>query len=314
LNIQQLRYITEVARQGLNLSAAAQAMHTSQPGVSKQIRLLEAELGVDVFVRHGKRLVEITQPGRTVLQIAERVLQEVANLKQVGDEFAREDSGSLTIATTHTQARYVLPKAIKLFTRRYPKVKLSLTQGNPMQICQYVIDGQADFCIATEAIAQYEELAMLPCYQWNRCVVAPVGHALLKEKPLTLEAIGRYPLITYDFAFTGRSQIQRAFETRGIKPEVVLTAIDSDVIKTYVGLGLGVGILAKMAFDPKLDKDLRALDASHLFESSTTRIGIRRNRYLRGFVYDFIELVAPHLTRKTLEDAINGSAGSDYQL
>ena len=314
MKLQQLRYLCEVARRGLNLSEAAAALHTSQPGISKQIGLLERELGVDIFVRRGKRVVSITEPGKTILEVAERILQDSANLKQVGDDFSREDSGTLTIATTHTQARYALPDAIKRFTRRHPKVKLHLMQGNPVQICEYVLSGQADLCIATEAIATFPGLAMLPGYQWNRCVIAPLGHAILKERPLTLEAIARFPVITYDYAFAGRSTIQRAFANRGLTPEVVLTAIDSDVIKTYVALGLGVGILAQMAFDPKLDRKLRSIDARHLFDSSTTRIGIRRNVYLRGFVYEFIELFAPHLTRKTVESAIKGAVGFDYEL
>jgi LysR family cys regulon transcriptional activator len=203
---------------------------------------------------------------------------------------------------------------VQRFTRRYPKVKLSLIQGNPVQICDYTIHGQSDFCIATEAIATFEELVMLPCYGWNRCVVAPPAHPILKQKTLTLETIAQYPIITYDFAFTGRSQINRAFENRGIKPNVVLTAIDSDVIKTYVALGLGIGILAKMAFDPERDRNLRALDASHLFESSTTRLGIPRRAYLRGYTYDFIEMFAPHLTRKVVEAAVHGKSHIDYDL
>ncbi|HTP97356.1 MAG TPA: CysB family HTH-type transcriptional regulator [Burkholderiales bacterium] len=314
MKLQQLRYLCEVARRGLNLSEAAAVLHTSQPGISKQIGLLERELGVDIFVRRGKRLVAVTEPGKTILEIAGRILQDSANLRRVGDEFSREDSGTLTIATTHTQARYALPETIRQFTLRYPKVKLSLMQGNPVQICEYVLGGQADLCIATEAIATYPGLAMLPGYQWNRCVVAPLGHPILKQQPLTLEAIARYPIITYDYAFAGRTTIQRAFANRGITPDVVLTAIDSDVIKTYVELGLGLGILAQMAYDPKLDHGLKSIDASHLFDSSTTRIGIRRDIYLRGYVYEFIELFAPHLTRKTVESAVKGAVGFDYEL
>jgi len=309
MKLQQLRYLREVARQGLNLSAAAESLHTSQPGISKQIRLLEDELGVEIFVRNGKRVVAVTPPGEAILAIAQRILQEADNLKQAARDFTEQDSGRLTIATTHTQARYALPAVIQRFTARYPKVKLGLIQGNPVQICQFALNGQADICIATEAIATFDELVMLPCYGWNRCVIAPPGHPILKEKTLT-----EYPIITYDFAFTGRSRINRAFETRGLKPNVVLTAIDSDVIKTYVALGLGIGILAKMAFDPDRDQNLRALDASHLFESSTTRIGIPRNTYLRGYVYDFIEMFAPHLARKTIDDAVHSKPKIDYDL
>ncbi|HRQ58920.1 MAG TPA: HTH-type transcriptional regulator CysB [Azoarcus taiwanensis] len=313
MNLQQLRYIHEVVRQNLNVSAAADALFTSQPGVSKQIRQLEDELGVEVFVRHGKRLVGVTEPGRQVLQLAERMLRDMASLKQVGEEFSNESRGSLSIATTHTQARYVLPKVIRDFVGRFPEVRLSLHQGSPRQVCEMVLSGEADIAIATEAIDEYEELVMLPCYQWNRCIVATPRHPILQASPLTLEAIARYPLITYDDAFTGRSLINKAFLGRGLKPNVVLTAIDSDVIKTYVSMDLGIGILARMAFDPAADRELGMADAAHLFESSTTRIGLRRNAYLRGYIYAFIELFAPHLTRRSVETAIAGG-GDDYQL
>lgn len=314
MKLQQLRYLREVERQGLNLSAAAEKLHTSQPGISKQIKLLEEELGVEIFVRNGKRVTAITPPGVAILAIAQRILHEAENLKQAAQDFSNQDSGSLIIATTHTQARYALPAVIQRFTQRYPKVKLGLMQGNPVQICQFALSGQADFCIATEAIATYEDLIMLPCYGWNRCVIAPPDHPILKHKNLTLDEIARYPIITYDFAFTGRSQINHAFKTKGLNPNVVLTAIDSDVIKTYVALGLGVGILAKMAFDPERDTNLRALDASHLFESSTTRIGIPRNAYLRRYIYDFIEMFAPHLSRKIVDEAVHSKPKIDYDL
>ncbi|MBN9133198.1 MAG: HTH-type transcriptional regulator CysB [Nitrosospira multiformis] len=304
MKLQQLRYLCEVANQGLNLSKAAEILHTSQPGISKQIRLLENELGVDIFVRNGKRVVETTPPGRAILEIAERMLRDAKNLKQVGQEFANEASGSLTIATTHTQARYALPSAIQHFTARYPKVRLVLRQGNPTQIAELVTSGVADIAIATEAIELFSELVMLPCYQWNRCIIVPPRHPLLKLKELTLEAIAEHPIITYDFAFTGRSKINQAFDAKGLVPNVVLTAIDADVIKTYVELGLGIGILAQMAFEPSRDKHLRAIDASHLFEPSTTRIGISRNSYLRKYVYDFIEMFAPHLDRATVAAAM----------
>ncbi len=304
MKLQQLRYLCEVASQGLNLSKAAEALHTSQPGISKQIRLLENELGIDIFIRNGKRVVKITPPGQAILEIAERMLRDAKNLKQVGQEFANEATGSLTIATTHTQARYALPAAIKHFTARYPKVRLILRQGNPTQIAELVTSGEADIAIATEAIELFHELVMLPCYQWNRCVIVPPRHPLLKLEKLTLEAIAQYPIITYDFAFTGRSKINQAFDIRGLKPTVVLTAIDADVIKTYVELGLGIGILAQMAFEPKRDKHLRSIDASHLFEPSTTRIGISRNSYLRGYVFDFIEIFAPHLNPDIVKAAM----------
>ncbi|TXF12044.1 HTH-type transcriptional regulator CysB [Pelomicrobium methylotrophicum] len=313
MKLQQLRYLCEVAKRGLNVSEAANALYTSQPGVSKQIRLLEEELGVRLFVRKGKRITEITPPGEAALAIARRILEEVENLKRVGEEFSAQASGSLAIATTHTQARYALPPVIQKFRAQYPQVKLSLKQGNPVQIAEAVMAGEADLAIATESLALYDKLVTLPCYQWNHCVVAPPKHPLFKEPTLTLEAIARYPLITYDFAFTGRTQIQRAFEQRGLKPNVVLTALDSDVIKTYVALGLGVGIVARMAYDPELDKSLKAVDASHLFESSLTRIALRRGAYLRAYVYDFIQLFAPHLSRSVVEATLAGG-GSDYEL
>ncbi|MBV8030746.1 MAG: HTH-type transcriptional regulator CysB [Betaproteobacteria bacterium] len=313
MKLQQLRYLTEVARRRLNVSEAAEALHTSQPGVSKQIRALEDELGVQVFARHGKRLVEVTEPGKAVIAIAERILAEANNLRRAGEEYANENVGTLTIATTHTQARYALPKAVAAFKKRYPKVRLVIHQGNPTQIVEQTLAGEADFCVATEAIALYPELISMPVYQWNRCVVVPPKHPLLKA-PLTLEALARHPIVTYDFAFANRSLVQKAFEARGLEPNVVLTALDADVIKTYVELGLGVGILAKMAFDPKRDRELRAIDASHLFESSTTRLGIKRGAYLRRYAYDFIELFAPHLPRSLVERAVHGEEGSRYEL
>ncbi len=305
MKLQQLRYICEVARHNLNLSNAAEALFTSQPGISKQIRSLEDELGVDIFVRHGKRVVAVTEPGKAILEIAQRVLKDVENLRQVGEEFTEEDNGHLTIATTHTQARYALPHVIQKFTKRYPGVRLSLRQGSPTQISELVTSGEAEIAIATEAIELYEDLIMLPCYEWNRCVLVPPGHPLLKAKKLTLQAMVAFPIITYDFAFTGRSKMNQAFADKGLTPNVVLTAIDADVIKTYVELGLGIGIVAMMAYDPKRDTHLRAMDASHLFEPSTTRIGIRKNSYLRGYTYEFIEMFAPHLTRKVVDDAMH---------
>ncbi len=314
MNLQQLRYVHEVARHGLNVSEAAEALFTSQPGVSKQIRQLESELGVEIFVRHGKRLVEITEPGRAVLEIVGRMLRDMDNLRQVGEEFSNEAAGRLSIATTHTQARYALPGVVRDFMQRYPQVKLELHQGNPRQVCEMVLSGEADIAIATEAIAEFDELVTLPCQQWNRCIVAPQRHPILQASPLTLEEIARWPIVTYDFAFTGRNQINKAFLGRGLKPNVVLTAIDSDVIKTYVGMGLGIGILARMAYDPVVDRNLGMVDAAHLFESSTTRIGIPRKAWLRGYVYAFIELFAPHLSRRIVEAALAGGGGSDPGL
>src|ERR1043165_3825599 len=239
MKLQQLRYLTEVVRRGLNVSEAAEALHTSQPGVSKQIRALEDELQLQVFVRHGKRLVSVTEPGKAVIAIAERILAEAQNLRRAGEEFSNDKLGTLTVAATHTQARYALPKAVASFKRRYPKVQLVIHQGNPTQICDQVVGGEADLCVATEAIELYPELISMPVYQWNRCVVVPPRHALLKGA-LTLEALAQYPIVTYDFAFANRSLVQKAFESRGLQPNVVLTALDADVIKTYVGLGLGM--------------------------------------------------------------------------
>lgn len=301
MNLQQLRYICEVERQGLNISLAANSLHTSQPGVSKQIALLEAELGLQIFARNGKRLVGVTAPGQQLLKLAKQLLQQAQNIKQVGLEYTQEMSGSLSVATTHTQARYKLPNVIKHFTGQYPEVALHMHQGNPTQVAQMVVSGEADIAIATEALASFEDLVAIPCYRWNRCVIAPPGHPVLAETPLTLETLAKYPIVTYDFAFAGRSLINKAFQARGLEPNIVLTALDSDVIKTYVELGLGIGLLAKMAYDPERDRNLHALDAAHLFEDSTTSIAVRRGAYLRGYHYAFMELFAPHLTREVVE-------------
>jgi len=308
MKLQQLRYLCEVANQDLNLSRAAKKLHTSQPGISKQIQLLEDELGVEIFIRNGKRMVSITPPGQNIVEIAGKILREANNLKWVGQEFTNKDVGSLTVATTHTQARYALPPTIRQFTTRYPKVKLTIRQGNPTQISQLVTSGEADVAIATEAIEFFHELVMLPCYQWNRCIITPPEHPLLSLRKLSLEAIVKYPIITYDFAFTGRSKINQAFEARGLVPNVVLTALDADVIKTYVELGLGIGIVAQMAFDPNRDKHLRSIDAGHLFESSTTRIGIRKNSYLRSYILDFIQMFSPQLNRITVKKAMDNNS------
>jgi LysR family transcriptional regulator, cys regulon transcriptional activator len=307
VNLQQLRYLCAIVEHGLNVSDAAEALFTSQPGISKQIRLLEDELGARVFVRQGKRFTSLTPAGEAVVATARRALNEIENMKRVGAEFRNDDSGTLSIATTHTQARYVLPRVFKEFAGLYPKVRLVLHQGNPVQVAEHTARGEVDVGIATEALANYPELVTLPCYQWNRCVLVPNGHPLAKSNPLTLAAIARYPVVTYDFAFTGRSQINAAFEAAGLSPNVVLTALDSDVIKTYVELGMGVGIVATMAYDPERDFMLTYLDASHLFAPSTTRLGIRRGVFLRGYVYDFIRCFAPELERPLIEAALAGS-------
>ena len=315
MKLQQLRYLVEVARRGLNVSEAAEALFTSQPGVSKQIKLLEDELGVIVFERSGKRLTAISEPGQRILEIAERMLREADNVKRVGEEYAGGDSGSLVIATTHTQARYALPYVVKSFIDRHPKVRLSMHQGSPTQIAEWTISGEAGIAIATEALDQYPRLVMLPCYQWEHCVIAPDGHPVLAEKTLALTTLAKWPLITYDAAFSGRSLINKAFERAQLTPNVVLAAIDADVIKTYVSLGLGLGIIARMAFDPARDSGLQAMDAGHLFGSNTTRIGLRRGTYIRRYEYDFIELFASQLSKRVVDMAMAGPGNDDeYQL
>jgi LysR family cys regulon transcriptional activator len=313
MKLQQLRYLVEVARHGLNVSEAAEALHTSQPGVSKQIKLLEDELGVIVFERSGKRLTSVSEPGRAILEIAERILREAENMKRVGEEFSDGESGGLVIATTHTQARYALPSVVARFVEKHPKVRLSMHQGSPTQIAEWTLKGEADIAIATEALDQYPQLLMLPCYQWTHCVIAPDGHPVLDGRPLSLAELARWPLITYDSAFAGRSRINAAFERAHLTPNVVLAAIDADVIKTYVSLGLGLGIIAHQAYDIVRDAGLQALEAGQLFGSNTTRIGLRRGTHVRRFDYDFIELFAPQLTRRAVDMAMTGHA-DEYQL
>jgi LysR family cys regulon transcriptional activator len=308
MNLQQLRYLNEIVRRDLKISDAALALYTSQPAISKQIKLLEEELGIQIFVRNGKRIAAITEPGKGLLAIAQRMLLDAENFKQFAQEFHSKDTGQLTIATTHTQARYALPPVVKKFIERYPKVKLGLHQGSPTQIAEQVLHGEADICIATESLSLYEGLVTLPCYEWHHCVITPPDHPLLKEKTLTLKSIAQYPVITYDSAFSGRGKINDAFEKAGITPDIALTAIDADVIKTYVELGLGIGIMAEIAFIPEREPHLRMMNARHLFKPSTTRIAIRKNDYLRAYTYDFIELFAPHLTRKVVAEAMHLSS------
>ncbi len=306
MNLHQFRFVREAVRQNYNLTEAAKALFTSQPGVSKAIIELEEELGVDIFTRHGKRIRGLTEPGRAVLRSVELIMQEVDGLKRIGKEFAAHDSGSFTIATTHTQARYSLPKVVQAFTQKYPKVRLSLLQGNPKQITEMVRNDQADIAIATEALASGEGLVSLPCYQWEHVVVVPPDHPLLKSKNLSLEEIATYPLITYDAAFSGRSKIDHAFNLRELKPDIVLEAIDADVIKTYVELGMGVGIIAGMAFDSERDRGLRAMTAGHLFGTNVSRVALKQGAYLRSYVYTFIELLAPTLNRKLIAQVMEG--------
>jgi LysR family cys regulon transcriptional activator len=310
MKLQQLRYIWEVARHDLNVSVTAQSLYTSQPGISKQIRLLEDELGVEIFSRSGKHLTRITPAGEAILRIAGEILRKVDSIKQIAQEFSDEHKGSLSIATTHTQARYALPPVISEFIRRYPDVSLHMHQGTPIQISEMAADGTVDFAVATEALELFGDLIMMPCYVWNRAVVVQKNHPLAQVSHLTLEELARQPLVTYTFGFTGRSKLDDAFINAGLTPRVVFTATDADVIKTYVKLGLGVGIIARMACRD-LDPDLVALDASHLFEPSTTKIGFRKGTFLRGFMYDFIEQFAPHLTKAVVDEAVERHTRSE---
>jgi LysR family cys regulon transcriptional activator len=303
MKLQQLRYIWEVAHHDLNVSATAQSLYTSQPGISKQIRLLEDELGVEIFARSGKHLTHVTAAGEDIIKAAEEVLFKVKSIRQVAEEYADEKKGSLSIATTHTQARYALPSTIKSFIQRYPNVSLHMHQGTPMQISEMASDGTVDFAIATEALELFSNLVMMPCYRWNRCILVPRNHPLASVAELTLEDVAAHPIVTYVFGFTGRSKLDDAFMSKGLSPRVVFTATDADVIKTYVRLGLGIGIIAAMAYDETIDGDLVALDASHLFASSVTQIGCRRDTFLRGYMYEFMEDFAPHLSRDLVADA-----------
>ncbi|MEK9710966.1 MAG: HTH-type transcriptional regulator CysB [Thalassolituus sp.] len=303
MKLQQLRYIWEVAHHDLNVSATAQALYTSQPGISKQIRLLEDELGVEIFARSGKHLTRITPAGEAVLKIAGDILRKTESIRQVAQEFSDERRGSLSVATTHTQARYALPSVIESFMGRYPDVSLHMHQGTPMQIAEMAADGTTDFAIATEAMEHFGDLIMMPCYRWNRSILVPREHPLARTPKPTLDQVAAYPLVTYVFGFTGRSKLDEAFQSQGLTPKVAFTAADSDVIKTYVRLGIGIGIVASMAIDPAADTDLVAIDASHLFASSVTSIGFRKGTFLRGYMFDFISTFAPHLSRDLVEKA-----------
>ncbi len=304
MKLQQLRYIWEVAHHDLNVSATAQSLYTSQPGISKQIRLLEDELGVEVFARSGKHLTRITPAGEKIIDTAGEILRKVESIKQVAQEFSDERKGCLSIATTHTQARYVLPGIIQQFIDQYPDVALNMRQGTSIQIAEMAVEGSVDFAIATEALELFNDLVMMPCYRWNRSILVPKDHPLTRVSELNLKDIARYALVTYVFGFAGSSKLDEAFMNEGLSPRIVFTATDADVIKTYVRLGLGIGIIAKMAYDPELDSDLVPLNADHLFEPSITKIGFRRGTFLRGFMYDFIEGFAPHLTKDIVQEAI----------
>ncbi len=310
MNFQQLRSVREAQRRSFNLTEVAAALHTSQPGVSRQIRELEDELGIEIFMRAGKRLTGLTDPGRNVLPIVERLLQEADNLRRAGDDFARAGRGVLRIAATHSQARYALPPVVRDFRVNHPEVELTLQQGSPQQVARLLLDGEADIGIATEALAQYEDLVALPCYRWTHTVVTPLNHPLAESQrrgeTLTLERLAEYPIVTYETGYTGRSHIDQAFKAAGLAPHVVLAAMDADVIKTYVELGLGVGIVAAIAYDEERDRHLSAIDARHLFADNMTRLAVRRDAYLRDYAYAFVETFAPPWTREAVLEAREG--------
>lgn len=307
MNLKQLQLICEMVNNSYNVSRTADALFTTQPAISTQIKNLEDELSLKIFTRQGKRITALTDAGQAIHQYAQSAMMSTEAIKSVAREYTSKDKGTLRIATTHTQARYALPKVIKAFLEKYPNVQLRIHQGDPIHISEMVIHGKADFAIATESITQYDKLAMLPVYQWNRCIVTPCDHPLQKLKSVTLKDICQYPIVTYDFAFTGRTVTNQAFTEQSLVPNIVLTAIDSDVIKTYVELGLGVGLLASMAFDPEKDKNLKKIDVSHLFKDSTTFVGFKKGQFLRHYMYDFLSLFSPKLT-KEIVDKENGVA------
>jgi LysR family cys regulon transcriptional activator len=317
MNLHQFRFVQEAARRNLNLTEAAKALHTSQPGVSKAIIELEDELGVDIFARHGKRLKRITEPGQHVLQSIEIIMREVGNLKRIGEQFSAQDSGTLSIATTHTQARYVLPVPVAKLRVAYPKVNISLHQGSPDQVAKMLIDEVAEIGIATESLSDYTELVTLPCYEWQHMLVLPADHALARKERLTLEDIAHEPLITYHPSFTGRTKIDHAFAQRKLTPRIALEAIDSDVITTYVRLGLGIGIVAEMAVrdfkSVEQGGDLVIRPLGHLFGQNVTRVAFKRGAYLRNFVYKFAELLSDRLDRNLVAKAMTGHM-NDYEL
>ncbi len=304
MNLRQLRYISAVVRHGLNVSAAAESLYTSQPGVSKQVRLLEDELGVQIFERTGKQLTRVTEAGRAIIELADRALIEVDTLKRAAQEFSDPKAGTLAIATTHTQARYVLPAVLKRFREQYPRVAISIHQGSPDQLADLTLEGIADCVVATEAFEHFDELVMLPCYRWRRAVVVPRGHPLADTGELTLAQLADYPLVTYNFGFNAGSALDTAFRAARIEPTLGLTATDADVIKTYVRAGFGVGVIADLAYEPEQDRDLVRLEAAHLFNTSTTKLGFRRGGFLRAFMYDFVEMFAAHLTREAVDTAL----------
>lgn len=314
MNLHQFRFVQEAVRRNLNLTETARVLHTSQPGVSKAIIELEEELGVEIFARHGKRLKRVTEPGQHVLQSIELIMREVGNLKRIGEQYSAQDSGTLSIATTHTQARYVLPQPVASLRQAFPKVNVSLHQGSPDQVARMLIDEVAEIGIATESLAQYDELVTLPCYEWQHMLVMPADHPLARQKNITLEELAGQPLITYHPSFTGRTKIDEAFAAKRLHPRIALEAIDSDVIKTYVRLGLGVGIVAEMALrDDGTNSDLVTLPAGQLFGMNVARVAFKRSAYLRNFVYKFAELVSDKLTRELITKAMTGRI-NDYEV
>ncbi|HMW23781.1 MAG TPA: CysB family HTH-type transcriptional regulator [Burkholderiaceae bacterium] len=320
MNLHQFRFVQEAARRQLNLTETAKALHTSQPGISKAILELEEELGVDIFARHGKRLKRVTEPGQQVLQSIEIILREVANLKRIGEEYSRQEAGTISIAATHTQARYVLPAPVAALRQRYPKVAVSLHQGTPDQVARMVLDDAAEVGMATERLAEYDDLVSLPCYEWRHVAVMPASHPLASApRLLSLEDLAAQPLISYHPSFTGRSRIDAAFAHRGLKPQFVLEAIDSDVIKTYARLGMGLGLVAEMAVreDPLFTSgaDMVARPVGHLFGSNVARIAFKRGAYLRNFVYTFAELLSDRLSRALVQRAMTaGPNDAGYEL
>ena len=316
MNLHQFRFVQEAVRRNLNLTEAAKSLHTSQPGVSKAIIELEEELGVEIFARHGKRLKRVTEPGQHVIASIELIMREVGNLKRIGEQFSAQDSGTLSIATTHTQARYVLPLPVAKLREAYPKVSVSLHQGSPDQVARMVLDEVAEIGIATESLGDYPDLVTLPCYEWQHVLVLPQGHPLAKKERVTLEDIAAEPLVTYHPSFTGRTRIDSAFAQKKLQPRIALEAIDSDVIKTYVRLGLGIGIVAEMAVKDDLgstNADLAVRPLGHLFGQNLARVAFKRGAYLRNFVYRFAELLSDRLDRNLIAKAMSGHA-NDYEL
>lgn len=308
MNIHQLRAICEVVKQGLRMSTAAEALFRSQPGISRQIREIEDEIGVQIFQRNKNKIQALTPAGREVVAVAERILRDIESLRLIGKEYSSNDVGELNIATTHTQARYSLPAAIEAFTRDFPKVKVTLRQGDPVQCCDLLAAGHVDLAVATETSRSYAELLSLPAYRVTRCIVAPRKHPVLKEKNLTLEKLCEYPIIAFDAAFSGRRLVAEAFSGAGLSPNVILSAVDADVTKAYVERGMGIAVLAKIAVDPARDSGLGIRDADHLFKPSILNVSLRKNAYLRSYVFAFISSYAPRLSRALLQDALDGKA------